>query len=343
MVSDSKNTPAKRKRRRGWIDPPPVVVLVGNFEALKRREVRKAVEAATKTGRSVSYFTGADSKSIEAQLGTVNPFFKQKRLFVVDDPAKLDGDLVERHWNADDNETVLLVVFEKGKKGKLQERLENLVKVVEYVEPKTYKMQEYLQRLCVGEARQYGKTLPPETAAILTHFISSDVEVACAEVLKLCVYADAVGDTIIDLKHIKKTVAPSRDVPMPALKDALGAADRAGISRQMAIILNLSTKDPTMGACAFLGNEVTKWLWAYHLTKSHLPPNEQAAKIGVHPFIYDRWIVPYAKFWGPIYLTRTLRVIGQVERGVMSGWIDPWTALETSLLDLAGRVRSASA
>lgn len=321
-----------------WRNPPPVVVLSGEHDYLRQREVREAVSIADVVGRSVEFLKGSDRDEISRTLSSTGVFFQEEALIVVDEPDDIDAEMVLRHHESGDNSTVLLL----HKKGaiKAKTNLSTVAKglpnrlVAKFEKPKPWEELEHAAYFCVNEARKYKVRLDEPLAMALVQNSSNDLGVLSFEIMKLAYLLGSQGESEITAEHIKKTLASFSELGPKPVVEALERRDLVRTSRALSNMRRThagALGGATLLACAWIGRSATSWLHVAALLDEGYKPGEISSRTGLHEFVLRKTHLPVARRWGKGRLTSLVKSIAGVERSVKSGHLNPWVELECAL------------
>jgi len=322
-----------------WTNPPPVLVLSGAVEFLRIRELRKAIAAADRTGRQVEYLRGADREELSSLLSSSGIFFTGKSLVVIEDPEKVDADLVWAHYERGGNATSLVLHVEGSTKpttalGKLIKKLppENVAK---FAAPKPWEEEQMAVDFLAAEAKSRKLKLDLRLAAGMVQNIGTDLGILSFEMDKIAMLISSEGaGKEISPSHVKATIAGFSELGAMPVVETLGRRDLKGLSRALTNMRRTHAGHPsgaTLKACGLLSHNITTWLHAASLLGQGANTEEIAERIKLHPFVVRKSILPVARRWSEGSLVELLNSIAAVERGVRSGHINPWVEFECAL------------
>jgi len=322
-----------------WTNPPPVLVLAGTVEFLRVRELKKAIAAADRTKRQVQYVAGADRDELSSILSSTGIFFTGKNLVVVEDPEKVDTDLVWAHHERGENATSLVIHCEgsikaKGALAKLVKKLppENVAK---FAAVKPWEQDQQAVDFLAAEARSRKLKLDLRLAAGMVQNIGTDFGILSFEMDKIAMLISAEGGAKeISAEHVKAVIAGFSELGAMPVVDALGRRDRKGLSRALSNMRRTHSGHPsgaTLKACGLLSHNVTTWLHVASLLSQGANTDEIAERIKLHPFVVRKNILPVARRWSEGSLVELLNAIAAVERGVRLGHVNPWVEFECAL------------
>jgi DNA polymerase III delta subunit len=321
-----------------WRNPPPVVILSGDHDYLRQREVREAVNVADRCGRSVEYLKGTDRGEISRLLSSTGMFFEEEVLVVVDDPENIDADLVIKHHESGDNDTVL-VLHQKGAI-KAKTNLAKVVKalpdrfVAKFEKPKPWEAAEHAANYCSNEARKLGIRLDVPLAMAIVQHAGSDLGVLSFEARKLAFLLGSTGEKEVKGSHVKKTIASFSELGPKPVVEALEKRDLAATSNALINMRRTHAGNvggATLLACAWIGRSATTWLQVSALLQEGYKLGEISSRTGLHEFVLRKTHLPVSRRWGKGRLTSLVKSIAKVERAVRSGHVSPWIELECAL------------
>lgn len=328
-----------------WRNPPPVLVVSGDHEYFQVRKVQWALRCAANEGRRVERIEGKDRDSLVEALNST-AMFSDPLLVVIEQPNKVDAQLVIDHYEEDDNDVVVLL--DHPGKVKVKSATGKVVKAIpkthhaSYEAPKPWEMEDAAIQFCRKEARGRGKEFPERLARALVRHTGTDFGRLRFEVLKLCLFTD--GKEVSE-SGLRATVAPIAQVGFDAASKALG--QRQGL-RLMAALSNIKRthgdgSGTIMQLCGFFGASVTKWVQVASLLEARptASPEELGAEIGMHPYGLKLNVLPPARRWGAEDAAQLLRNLAETERSIRMGVQNPWIKMEALLLSSCSRKTSA--
>ena len=323
-----------------WTKPPAVVLLSGAEEFLRTRELKKAINAADRTGREVEYVDGADRDALSGILSSSGIFFKSKSLIVVNNPEKVDPDLVLAHHDRGGSSACILLHCDgdfkaKGPLGKIAKKLPKNF-VAKFGVPKPWEADEHAAAFLVAEAQRKKLKLAEPLALGMVQNIGTDYGILSFEIEKIQRLIQADGDQTKEIspKHVKQTIAGFSSLgPMPIV-DALGKKDLKGLARALSNMRrthNGALSGAALRASALVGHNVTTWLHASSLLGQGAASEEISERLKLHAFVVRKNILPVARRWSQSSLVELLNSIAAVERSVRSGRANPWVEFECAL------------
>jgi len=317
-----------------------VVVLSGDEEFLRVRELREAIAVADEAGRSVEYVNGDDREELSRVLSSAGIFFQDDILVVIENPENVDDGLVLRHHEAG-NSSVVILLSQKGaikKKSNLSKIAAGLPKnlVANFEKPKPWDEADRAVQFCVSEARKRGVGLEDKFADALVKNVGLDLGILTFEIDKLARYTKIEGARDVGVMHLKATIGAFSELGPKPVVEALERFDAKGVSNALANMRRThagALGGATLRACAFVSRSATKWLHIAALLNEGASQDEIASRTGLHPFVLRKTLLPVAKRWGEGRLVTLLKSLARVERSVRSGHLNSWVQLECALLD----------
>lgn len=321
-----------------WRKPPPVVILSGNHDFLRRRELKEAIRVAEVMGRSLEYAQGTDRDELSRIVSSTGVFFQEEVLVIIENPEKIDADLVINHHESGDTSTVFVLhqpgaIPPKSTLGKIAKALPDRF-VAKFEKPKPWDMVDHAATFCVAEARKHKVKLSDPLARAIVQNAGQDLGVLSFEVQKLAFFLQAQDETDITIEHVKVTIASFSELGPKPVIEALEKKDLSATSR--ALVNMRRTHAGNLGgaallACAWVGKSAASWLHIAALNDEGYSLGEISARSGIHEFIVRKTLLPVARRWGQGRLTSLIKSIARVERSVRSGQLHPWVQLECAL------------
>lgn len=334
--------------KTGWAKPPTVIVVAGSNDYLRRREIQKAIRAAGMTGRRVEHIDGGDREAL-SEIMDSGVLFADPVLVIIANPEELDAEVVKAHRESKNRDIGLVLLHTteftaKSAMGKLVEAagIPKRYRLI-YKAPAPYKMAEAAAGFIQEDAKGFGITVSGPLAEALVAKVGTDYGVLHFELLKVAAYMKAVGEIGDTVKppHLKATMSLTGEAAVQPIVDAVGRASPKNTLRAMGVLKANAKDDPTLLVCAWLGNQAVRWLHASALVAEGADAKEASSRIGVHPFVYDRFVLPVASRWGGPRLRVLVENISIAERAIRSGHINPWVELECGLVRSCRAVRAA--
>jgi DNA polymerase III delta subunit len=314
------------------------VILSGSEDFLRLRELREAISVAEKSGRVVEYAHGADRGEISRVLSSTGVFFDQDVLLIVEEPDKIDVDLMLRHHEAGDS-SVAVVLHQKGSV-KVRSNLSRVAAalpdrlVARFERPKPWEEVDRAVKFCVREASRLNMKLSSQLATVVVRGVGSDLGVLAFEIEKLALLLRSGGESEATILHVGRTVGALGGLGPKPVVEALGRRDAAATGRALSGVRRAHAGHAggaVLRVCAFVVPTATQWLHVASLTRDGLVLDQIAERVGVHPFVLRKNLFPAARRWGQVRLTSLLRSLAQVRRSVRSGHVSPWIELECAL------------
>lgn len=322
-----------------WEKPPPVVVLSGTEGYLRDRELHEAIVVAEESGRQVEVLEGTDRAGLRAALATTGILFKERSLVVVRNAASVDVELVLEHHAGGDGTVALLLHNEAGirEKSNLNRIVQELPSrlVARFERPKPWEEFQYAKAFAVKEAARRKLKIEPTILDALVRQVGTDLGVLSFELDKLEWLLGAEGEEReVSVDHLRGVVGVQGDMGPRPVVEALESRNVRSLAAAMTNVRRAhgnQISSATMRVLAFVRSAATVWLHVANLLRNSVPMGEIASRAGVHPFVARKVHVPVARRWGEYALLRLLVDLARIERGVRSGQVTPWVALECAL------------
>lgn len=326
-----------------WKEPPPVVIISGNEDFLRQREVQEAISVANTVGRSVEVVQGTDADGISQIVSSSGVLFQEDVLVVVEEPDDISMEMVLEHHESGNSSICLLLHYvglikAKSNLGKIAAELPKRL-VARFEKPKPWQETEYALDFLNKETKRLGISLPSPLATFLLQHVGVDLGMLSFELQKLAWLLAGEGKTEVKVEHLRGTIAAFTELGPKPVVDALEVRD---LARTASALTNMrrthsgQLSNATMRACAFIGRSATSWLHAACLLKKGRSTDEIAAALGQPPFVASRSTVPAARRWGEDKLLTLIRDVACAERAVKSGHVSAWVELESALLRALG-------
>jgi len=328
--------------RKGWEDPPPVALISGTEDFLRRRALAKAVRASAQTGRRVEWVT--TKEEVEDAL-TSGMLYTEPLMLVVGDLTAVTPEEVTARVVAKSNTIAMVLVHEGDVPAKLAPVMEAVPKTFRftYTKPPPYKATEQAIEFVVQEAERLGKKIPEPLAKSLVDRMGADLGLLSYEMLKVSLLLDARSKgTEIKGEDIAATMVLTQDADIGVVVDAVGARSVKGLLKALDRVKSNwpQSEDPTLAVVAWVGNRATTWLHAATLDAQGSDEREGANRVEVNPYVYTRFVLPVARQWKVPPLVGLLQRLAVVERAAKTDRVSPWTMLECALI---ASIRSADA
>lgn len=334
---------------RTWKTFPGAVVVSGDHDFLRMREINTAISSAKKSGRRVVHLSAGDSVGLQ-EVCSGSFLFSSETLVVVESVATSKRGTKseeEDSWSDEDVELVVgnaehkggvsilihhaRVVNPKTFAGKVVARIPKNGHLV-FVAPKAWEAKEAATRFLQAEVSRRGKTISESLAEAVVTLVGPDLGPLFFEAQKVCLLLDARGRTEVQQADLTGLVASFGTGDWGPLKEALGARNMKATLRALTELQGGPAGDSVMATCVILAREVTKWTHAASLLEAGLGKEEIAARMQMKPFVLEKFVLPKAQRWGKAALVDLLRGIVGVQAGVKKGHQDPWTELEAVLV-----------
>jgi len=316
----------------------PVLMVSGDHDFLRTRCVQGFRREAERHGAEIKDVALED---LDSALSPPMFMVQESPVFVVvETKGEIDQDLVMDHQKDGDSNTKLLVVClgQPRAKSDFAKLVKKLPKGAyqEFVKPPPYKADEEAANFCIAEAKRGGKGLTTPLATAMVARVGSDLGFLSQEVRKCVVLAEARGDENITTQHVKETMALIAEASVWPFIRALGKRSIPATLKALARIRQTSpaSGDPTMKVVGLARTEVLRWLQAANLNQRGVGAEEAAAKLGLNPWRYKNQILPISSAWGEKSLLKLVRVLAETEASVKKGALDPWTFLETGVIEV---------
>lgn len=312
-------------------------LVYGGHEFLCRRSINDIRRAMTSKGFSV-HTVSSENLEEEAQpmLSPVLSFMggsTEKSAFIIDEGVE-DLDL-EYASSLEKDFGIPIVLYLNGslprsKKHPLHPFIKKLPKkcVIKHLVPSTFKEHEVAVTFALGEASRLGKELSSQLAEGIVKISGTDLGILSFELLKASYLAH-------DSKELKpehfRTISSLAETSALPLIQSISTKNLKEVLKQFGKMRSTYHRDPTLMVCGWLGSEVCKWLTtASALKKGSVKPSD----LNIHPYVFQKNILPAAKKWGEVSLLKLLHIISDVERYVKTGGKHALDRLEVELVFL---------
>lgn len=315
-------------------------LIYGGHDFLCRRSINDLRRAMTSQGFSVHTVSSESlEEEVQPMLSPVLSFMggaTEKSAFIVDEGVEdLDIDFVS---SLEKDFGIPMVLYIKGslprsKKHPIHALIKNLPKkcVIKHVAPSTFKEQEVAIEFVVSEASRHGKQLSAQLAEGIVKISGTDLGILSFEILKASYLAHDSKD--LKPEHLR-TISSLAETSALPLIESIAKKNLKEILKQFAKMRSTYHRDPTLMVCGWLGSEVCKWLaTASALKKGSVNPSD----LNIHPYVFQKNILPAAKKWGEKALLDLLHIISNVERYVKTGGKHSLDKLEIELMFLLTR------
>ena len=323
--------------KKGWGNPPSVVVVGGTEPYLRDREIRKAIMAAVATGRDVVECGPNDDPMQTVSYAST---FGMPTLVVVPASQVKAADVEKHAANKKSPITLLLKVD-----GDLDDKKNpSLAPVhgahrISFSKPKTRKAQikaaVTFARKEADVAMQSKDVLPLRLAEALVAAVGTDLGVVCNEVLKVATLARARGVQPINVQLLKGTLHRPGGVDLAPVRKAMAASDPIAMMKALDRLKAGVSGDPVMlilRAKGAPGKLASLWLQVCFLIERGATTEEISHRLNI-PSWSVKSEVSAATRWGSKRLSKLMVSLAKVERGVLFGAPSPWVSCVTTLVD----------
>ena len=319
----------------------PVLVASGGDGYRRRKRVGRLLQGLRSQGWRISEVEGEDRPRI-AKLMTGSSLFKAKTLVLVNNPAKIDPELVLRQHQRPTKNIVLFLHLDGEAVGKFKKLIKELPDKVHHHFPRAtrWKQAEDAAALCQVELREQGKTLPQKLAEQIVEVVgAADLGYLSYEMFKLSMLLDTLGETSVTPKHVSSTIAVMEEASVFPVLDALGRANLRRLLPALSRIEKTTASDPTIKVVRSMAPTLGKWASAVALDEKQIPFKEAASMMGHNQWFHKNKVLPPAKRWGSQRLVELIGDLAETERQVFEGAVCPWVGLESRLVRACQRLR----
>jgi DNA polymerase III delta subunit len=318
---------------------PGVLIVTGDEEFLCRRTVQDIVSTKGAEGWKIERADGAVAGQLDAVLdgsGFVLLSSAPRVLVVVENPDKIDPQTYKDHL-ADPGLTTLLLHYDgipaaTSRFGKFVAEQKAIHK--ECKAPKRWEAEAFASDFVVKEAKRQGLSLEPALAGAVVERAGSDLGVLSFEVLKFKMLAQATGVTDVTPDLVGQSLAQLTEAEVQPVVEAVSQRNVRRLCQVLDRLYRTSKSDSTVMVCRVLGSAVMQWISIVDLRTKGKSPDESAALLGVHPWVYKNKLLPQASGWNLRELTGLLQALACSERAVFSGAVHPWQGLVGRLVSL---------
>lgn len=322
--------------RMSWRSPPPCVVIGGDEDLLRQREVNRAVLTTSQSGRPViwadkdsevvdaltSAATFGESCLILCPLKEISP---ETLLEIKQNQPPLTGLLLYHDGELDEAKFPALAHIHGGFR-------------ISHMRPTSKKSLRSLAiRFSKKEAEDLlgnKEALQDNLAEALVEAAGTDLGVLAFEILKAANLAKFENKKNIEAEHLKKLIRGSNEIDLAPLREALKLRDPKRLSQSLDRVYRATGGDPVMLLLRGKGGPadlVCTWLRAALFLKRGGTQPEMSQRLGV-----PDWSVPdimiALKSWRVPELRSLIRELADVDLGVLRGAPSPWVALQSRLL-----------
>lgn len=325
--------------KRGWGNPPPVVLVAGTETYLRDREVQRAIRAAYQKGREVIFAWGDEPDPEVVDAFTAASTFGGEVLIVANG-GKISPDLVKEQTDNPISGVSLLLLIRGAAKEKsaVVSLVHGAYRLIFSRPTSRGEKNKAAQLFARSEAARLmgSKTaLPPKLASSLVGACGSDLGVIAQEIAKASALARFRGDVEIGVAHLRATIRPSSSVDIGPLANALSMRNGSRVADALyRLRVNSPSDPPVMLLLRGRGGPADlafRWLQIALLLKEGAAAAEIASRLGIPRWLLEKQDIPAARRWGVSRLRILLSQLAQVEDGFLRGIPAPWVALETAL------------
>jgi len=268
--------------------------------------------------------------------------FRAKTLILVNNPDKINAELVVRQQDNPMSNVVLLLHLDGEAKGAFKALLKKLPDSAHqyFPKPNLWKQDEDAISLCQVEMREHGKVISKELSEQVVGFVgSSDLGFLSFEMLKLSILLDAYGEKEVKPSHVASTVTLMEEASVFPILDALGTGNLRKLQAALGRVEKTTSGDPTIKVVRLLAPTLGKWAAAASLEEKKVPPEEAAVMMNHNPWYHQNKVLPPARRWGFRRLIALLGGLAESERQVFTGSVSPWIGLESRMLRACSKLR----
>jgi DNA polymerase III delta subunit len=322
--------------RRGWGNPPPVVVVGGSEPYLRDREIRKAIRASASLGKDVvESKSGPEAEQTASYANT----FGMPTLVVVS-ASDMKAEDVQKHIDRKSAVVTVLMIVD----GDLDEKKYPAIVPVHgahraaFSQPKTRKAKlraatVFAQSEADGFLQSKG-VLPTRLADALVSAVGDDLGLIHNEVLKVCSLAKARGVSPISAELLRSTLYRPSGVDLTPLREAFASINPVLMMKALDRLKNGVPGDPVMlvlrarGAPGYLA---IQWLQITSLLERGASEEEIAQRLQIPAWAVRNEVVAASK-WGSDRLRKLVVALARVERAVFTGAPSPWVSCVATLV-----------
>lgn len=322
--------------RMSWRSPPPCVVIGGDEDLLRQREISRAVLATSQSGRPVIW---ADKDSEVVDALTSASTFGESCLILC--PLKEVSPETVREIKQNQPPLTCLLLYHEGPLDEAKQLA--LAEVhggfrISHMRPTSKKgLKSLAARFARKEAEDLltnKEALSEKLADALVEAAGSDLGVLAFEVQKAATLARFEGKSSIESEHIKKLLRAGNEIDLAPLREALKVRDAKRLAVSLDRVYRASGGDPVMLLMRGKGGPAdlaVGWLRAAIYVKRGGSQAEMSQRLGI-----PDWSVPDVmvalKNWSIPELRNLVRECSSVDLSVLRGAPSPWIALQSQLL-----------
>ena len=277
-------------------------MIYGGHDFLCRRSINDIRKAMTTKGFAVHTVSGETlyeevQPMISPVLALMGGGGNDKNAFIVSEGV-LDLDF-EFVTSLEKDHNIPMVLYLEGslprsKKHPIHSFLKKIPKkcIFKHDKPSTFKEHEVAVSFILGEASRHKKTITSKLAEGVVKISGVDLGILSFEILKASYLAH--GSSELKPEHFK-TISSLAETSALSLIEAIADKNLKEMLKQFSKMKETHHNDPTLMVCGWLGSEVIKWLSAASALKKG---SVQASDLNIHPYVFQKKILPVAKKWG---------------------------------------------
>ena len=321
----------------------PVFAVSGSNDFIRFRSLNRLVEQHQKNGWKIDRINGTLSSTLRTSLsqGSMDFMVDSPILIVVDQAEKADLPLLESHAKDLGSDIVVLLHYEGDPKDntKFGKFLKDLGKQHRnYPSPKDWDADKEAVEFVISEFVSRGKTIAPNLAASFVARLGSDLGFLYWEILKISMLADADDLSEIDAIRIKGGIAPLTELAIQPIIEAVARRNAKALAIHLGRLKKTTKDDQTIRLCRVLFDGATKWLAAAEYKNRGFSEDDAAKDMGLNPWFWKNKVLPLAVSWTCKDAARLVEKLGNAERAVLAGEINPWAKLVAGLMEVCRAV-----
>jgi len=316
----------------------PVFAVSGSEDFLRERDLAGIVDDHRKKGWRLDRVVGVSSGELRAAMSQDSLSFMTDdvpTLVVVEQADKVDIGLLERHAGRSATSVVLLLRHEGDPKEntKIGKFLKDLGKQHRnWPKSKEWDADKVAVEFVIKEFQALGKTIPVRLAEIFVARVGTELGFLSFEVSKISALSDAVGKSEVDPDLVKGGMAPLAEATVQPVVEALARKDAKALAGHLDKLKRTTKDDQTIRLVRVLFDSVSKWLAVAEFRDRGVGHDAAAAELGVNPWFWKNKVVPQAGAWTRADAASLMGKLGDAERNVRAGGVNPWAFLVSSLL-----------